>query len=117
MSKYIKKSEIALAATFGIPSPADMKVKLANDWAWAQRGLLAVFARQKSDEQASKRTKHLNFFGFSKYDAEFLTSFAQQLEKKGSLSDKQMHWVFKKMPKYASQLFLISLENKQGDNE
>ena len=41
-------------------------------------------------------------------DAEFLTSLAQQYERKGDLSEKQMNILYKKMPKYAGQLLKMS---------
>lgn len=116
MSNYIKKSLIVEGATFGIPAPADIKAKLAEDSNWAQRGLLAVYNQQKKDEMDTKRTKHLNFVGFSKFDAEFLSSMAQQLKRNRALSPKQMVWVHRKMPKYANQLFMLSLESRRESN-
>jgi len=116
MSTYIKKALIVEGATFGIPAPAEIKAKLAYDSNWAQRGLLAVYNEQMSDEQAAKKTKHLNLVGFSKFDAEFLSSMAQQLKRKRALSPKQMMWVHRKMPKYANQLFLLSLTARRAKN-
>ena len=116
MSTYIKKALIVEGATFGIPAPTEIKAKLADDSNWAQRGLLAVYNQQKADEMAVKQTKHLNFVGFSKFDAEFLSSMAQQLKRKKALSPKQMMWVHRKMPKYANQLFLLSLNKRREAN-
>ena len=82
--------------------------KLANDKQWALRGLLKIYSLQTDSEQMAGVTCHQNGVGFTGSDAELLTSFAQQYERRSDLSDKQMTWVFKKMPKYAGQLERIS---------
>jgi len=81
-----------------------LQAKLRSDVRWAQRGLLAIFRNQTSDEQVSADVKHHNAMGFRCMDAIILTSFANQLQTRGSLSPKQMNVVFKLMPKYARQL-------------
>ena len=45
-----------------------------------------------------------NGIGFVHVDSENLTSFAKQFEERGSLSEKQLAILYKKMPKYADQL-------------
>jgi hypothetical protein len=81
-----------------------LQAKLRSDVRWAQRGLLAIFRNQTSDEQVSADVKHHNAMGFRCMDAIILTSFANQLQTRGSLSPKQMGVVFRLMPKYARQL-------------
>ena len=84
------------------------KEKLANNKAWALRGLKVIYDNQTTDEKNTASTRHYNNIGFTGADAEFLTSLAQQYERKGDLSDKQMNVLYKKMPKYAGQLFKMS---------
>ena len=78
--------------------------KLSTDVCWAQRGLLAIFRNQTADEQRAANVTHHNQMGFRCMDSIILTSFANQLQRRGSLSPKQMQVVFKLMPKYARQL-------------
>jgi hypothetical protein len=78
--------------------------KLRTDSRWAQRGLLAIYRNQTEDEKVAANVKHHNSMGFRCMDSIILTSFANQLQTRGSLSPKQMSVVFKLMPKYARQL-------------
>ncbi len=78
--------------------------KLATDMRWAQRALLAIFRNQTADEQVSANVTHHNSMGFRCMDSEILTSFANQLQHRGTLSLKQMTIVHRLMPKYARQL-------------
>jgi hypothetical protein len=87
---------------------AHIREQLGTSAAWALRGLVRIYANQTADEQAVGTTKHHNDIGFTGADAEILTSFAQQYERRGSLSPKQMGLLFKKMPKYAKQLESVS---------
>jgi len=81
-----------------------LKLKLSNDIRWAQRALLAIFKNQTADEQVSANVTHDNAMGFCATDSIILTSFANQLAQRGTLSAKQMTVVFRLMPKYARQL-------------
>lgn len=86
-----------------------VKTKLASDPIWATKALIRIFQEnQTSDEQVRKVTTEDNGIGFSGCDAEFLSSLAEQYLRRGSLSDKQMGFVFKKMPKYARQVVAMS---------
>ena len=89
-----------------------VKSKLATDPIWAQHGLLKIFEFQTSEEQKSKDTIFNNGIGFNGTDGQLLSSFALQLQKKRYLTPKQMAYVFKKMPKYWSQIVKISDEKK-----
>lgn len=89
-----------------------VKNQLSTNRAWALKGLVRIYERQTADEQRSETTSHENGMGFTGTDAQFLTSLAKQYQQRGSLSDKQMVFVFKKMPKYAGQLVSISDEKK-----
>ncbi len=81
-----------------------LQTKLATDKRWAQRALLAIFKNQTADEQVQGSVSHDNAKGFRCMDSQILTSFASQLQQRGSLSPKQMSIVHNKMPIYARQL-------------
>jgi succinate dehydrogenase flavin-adding protein (antitoxin of CptAB toxin-antitoxin module) len=81
-----------------------LQSKLRTDVRWAQRGLLAIFRNQTADEQNEATVRYHNQMGFRCMDSIILTSFANQLQQRGSLSPKQMNVVHKLMPKYARQL-------------
>jgi len=89
-----------------------VKNQLATNETWALRGLVRIYENQTADEQASEHTSHDNGVGFTGIDGNFMTSLAKQYQQRGSLSPKQMVFVFKKMPKYAGQLVSISDETK-----
>lgn len=69
------------------------------------KALLLIYKNQTLDEQKSESTKYTNGVGFSGLDAELLSSFAKQVEQRGFLTPKQLVYCFKKMPKYAGQVF------------
>jgi hypothetical protein len=88
---------------------AYVKQMLANNKVWATKALVRIYQEnQTADEQAAKVTSHDNGIGFSGCDAEFLSSLAEQYLRRGNLSDKQMSFVHKKMPKYARQVVAMS---------
>ena len=87
------------------------KEKLATNKAWAVRGLMVIYSAQTEEEQFEGSVRENNGVGFVYMESEILTSFAKQLEKNKSLSEKQMSILFKKMPKYANQLLNISLSS------
>ena len=82
---------------------------LTND-IFVERSLCVLLARQTTDEQRYEQTGHNNGMGFTPVDAKFLTSCAKQVVASRNypvgkrLSHKQMHWVRKKIFKYAKQL-------------
>ena len=83
---------------------AFIRSQLQTNPAWAQRALIRIFDAQTLDEQNSSSTHEANGVGFTGADAYILTSFAEQLQKGRTLSEKQMAIVFKKIPKYSRQL-------------
>lgn len=93
-------------------SQAEAKRKIqalidTNDRA-VMRGILAVYEYQTSTEQAYGGTTDANGVGFSGVDAELLSSFATQLKKGRTLSEKQMVYARKKIRKYWNQLRVIA---------
>jgi len=86
-----------------------VKVKLSSDPVWALKALVRIYQEnQTNDEQVTQQTTHDNGIGFSGCDAQFLSSLAQNYLRYGRLSEKQMSFVFKKMPKYAKQVIAMS---------
>jgi hypothetical protein len=86
-----------------------VKSKLSSDPVWALKALVRIYQEnQTNDEQVTQQTTHDNGIGFSGCDAQFLSSLAQNYLRYGRLSDKQMSFVFKKMPKYAKQVIAMS---------
>ena len=96
--------------------------KLRNDERWILRGMYAIWQLQTEDEKQSESTRDLNGVGFSGIDGEILTSFTNQMIKRGFvqrknetgitiqtfLSVKQEKYVRKYMPRYARQLVKIA---------
>jgi hypothetical protein len=89
-----------------------VKRKLSTDPLWAQRALLKIYDFQTHEEQRAQDTRYNNGVGFTGTDGRILSSLAKQLEKYGRLSDKQMHILFTKMPKYWIQIIKISDQDK-----
>ena len=76
--------------------------------AWLKRAIIAIYERQTADEKASGETSHNNGVGFNGADSFILSSFAEQIKARGTLSPKQTEIARKKMPKYAKQLTSIA---------
>ena len=81
-----------------------LKTQLATRPQQAIKGLMRIYANQTESEQSSGIVISNNGIGFVHVDSEILTSFAKQFEERGSLSEKQLEILYKKMPKYAGQL-------------
>jgi hypothetical protein len=96
--------------------------KLRTDERWMLRGMYAIYQLQTEDEKRSESTRDLNGVGFSGIDGEILTSYSNQMIKRGFvqnmnkpgitiqtfLSEKQEKYVRKYMPRYARQLVRIA---------
>ena len=86
----------------------EIRKNLETDDRWLYRGILAIYAKQTEDEQASNSTEHSNGMGFNGMDADFMSSVAQQVQHLGWLSPKQREIARKKMLKYSGQLARIA---------
>ena len=92
-------------------SKDSIKALLAKSDAAVERALVVLAARQTSDELAGLTTRHTNNRGFSKFDAEIFTSFANRIKRGQRLTmsqlavcrraDKRGH---SRIGKYAGQL-------------
>ena len=85
-----------------------LKKMLSVNATWALRALEVVYSNQTADEQMIQNTSELNGEGFTGTDGQFGSSLAQGVEKYGRLSDKQMKFVFKMMPKYWKQVLAVA---------
>lgn len=85
-----------------------IKSKLSVDPRWAIQGLLRVYEFQTESEKNIGATTESNGVGFNGADGDILTSFANQINRGRTLSPKQLNVVYKKMPKYARQLYNIA---------
>lgn len=87
---------------------AALKQRLAQDDRWALRALTLVYRNQTAEEQASQQTIEHNGVGFSGPDAEILSSFAQQYQRRGRLSPRQLHILRRRIPSYARQVVRVA---------
>jgi hypothetical protein len=92
---------------------AYVRQQLSINRAWALKALVRIFTEnQTAQEQVAEATTVDNGTGFTGTDGGFASSLAKQYLNRGSLSDKQMTYVFKLMPKYHSQVIAFSDKEK-----
>lgn len=72
------------------------------------RALVAIYSRQTEHEKCIGQTKEHNGVGFSAFDAEFLSSLAEQVKTRGTLSPRQLELARKKVKSYWRQLLEIA---------
>ena len=94
MKEYKSKKEIEMAIKAAITTERDRAIK----------AMLRIYEYQTEDEKACGTVDNLNGVGFAGTDAELLTSFCKQFERRKSLTDKQVAILFKKIGKDAGQL-------------
>lgn len=95
-----------------------IKTLLSTSLPAIERAILVIYERQTLDEKATESTSHNNGVGFSAVDAEILSSFAAQIQRKqgrgvalgACLSEKQMVIAKKRMLVYARQLAEVANE-------
>lgn len=73
-----------------------------------RRAIVAIYKRQTAEEQASLTTRVDNKIGFGAFDAEFLSSLAQRIERGWGLTDKQLAIGRNKIKRYWRQLAEIA---------
>lgn len=77
---------------------------LRNDKA-VIRGLVLLYSFQTEEEKWSDTANTYNGQGFSKYDAEILSSMARQVQNGWQLSEAQLNVARKRIVKYAGQIY------------
>jgi hypothetical protein len=86
-----------------------VKTQLGSNKNWALKALVRIYKENQTEtERCCEGTIEDNGIGFSGADGVILSSFATQYINKRFLSDKQMVYVFKKMPKYHKQVIAMS---------
>jgi SWI/SNF-related matrix-associated actin-dependent regulator 1 of chromatin subfamily A len=93
--------------TIQITSPEQFKEVIQKD-EYAISALLALYAYQTTDEQISRSVKHQNGMGFNGTDGGFCSSLAQQFQRKGRLTEKQIASLKRLLPKYHGQISELS---------
>jgi hypothetical protein len=91
-----------------------IKAKLVGNDAWATRALVRIYAFQTAQEQSAGLTVEENGIGFNGTDAEILSSFAQQFNRRNWLSGKQMEILRRKIQKYWRQVWELIPAEKQA---
>jgi hypothetical protein len=81
---------------------------------FVERALVALYELQTPQEKAAEMTAVSNGVGFNAVDAPFLSSLAEQVQRRSHvaegyrLSPKQIMWARKKLKKYGRQLVEIA---------
>ncbi len=86
----------------------DIHALLDKSPAAVMRAITAIYQRQTDDERSGAYTRETNGVGFSKFDAEFMTSLAIQIANGRGLSPKQMAVGRNKIKRYWRQLVEIA---------
>lgn len=80
-----------------------------------ERSLLVLYARQTQDERNAQQTVEHNGMGFGAFDAELLSSFAEQISRNRygrqegqKLTQRQMEIARKKVVRYVGQLVEVA---------
>ena len=81
-----------------------LRHRIASNDRWALRTLMRIYQNQTADEQCREATIERNGIGFTGPDAEIMTSFARQYQRRGCLSPKQMIILRRRIPAYARQI-------------
>jgi hypothetical protein len=100
-------------ATLKVKKAAIQNLLASSDRA-VERALVALHARQTSDEQVSMTTKHVNRRGFSQYDAEFGSKLAEVVRKGYRLTPKQVAAARKMVSHYWRQLIEVADQTKSA---
>ena len=89
-------------------SKDEIRENMQSSDKWLIRGLLAIYKGQTETEQEQFQTIEHNGIGFNGFDAEFLTSVAQQVLERRTLTANQVSAVRRAMLKYSGQLAKIA---------
>ena len=80
------------------------------------RAVVVIYDYQTEYEKADYQTKEANGVGFSAFDAEYLSSIAEQIKQGRVLTPKQLAITTNKMIHYWRQLMVIS-KRRMSTNE
>jgi hypothetical protein len=85
-----------------------IKAILDQSDAAVKRGLVVIHRLQTEDERRSGLTTERNGVGWSKFDAEVMTSLVAWYDAKGWLTPRQLLLARKKIKRYARQLARVA---------
>lgn len=94
-----------------------VKELLTNNDEAVIRAIKIIYSYQTEDEKACQDTHENNNVGFNKFDSDLMSSFAKQLNKGKTLSQKQLAIAHKRMPKYAQQMLNYMFKAQQQEQE
>lgn len=86
-----------------------LREQLSKSDSKAIKGLLTIYEYQTLEEQKTDYVCEDNGVGFTGCDSEFLSSLSKRYIQYNYLSDKQIEYLRKLMPKYARQLIQHSI--------
>lgn len=88
-----------------------IRTKMTTDVAWIERAILALYARQTTDEQAVRTTRYFNMRGFRHGDDRFFSIAAETLLAGGHLNAQEALTKHgPRLVKYSRQLARIAAE-------
>jgi hypothetical protein len=90
----------------------EVREKLATDRKWAERAIVVLHGKQTESEKITATTQYENHVGFNAVDAPFLSSLAESLKRFPHLTERQLYYAHKKLPKYAKQLLELGKEKQ-----
>jgi len=86
----------------------DIRKLLEESDAAVMKGLVVLYRLQTKDEQSAEITRYRNGVGFNAQDANFLSSLAKQVLKRGKLSRRQLDTGRRRILKYSNQLARVA---------
>lgn len=86
-----------------------MRYMLGTNKTWVLKALVRIYKENQTEQEHTlEMAKEDNGIGFTGIDAQFLSSMAKQYIEKNFISDRQLVFLFKKMPKYSKQVIKMS---------
>jgi len=87
----------------------EIKTLISKDDSWTVGALMTIYQKQEADEQIAGSTVHQNSVGFNGFDAPILSDMARWYISKGFLSEKQIAYIRRTIPKYIQQLMAFGV--------
>jgi hypothetical protein len=96
---------------------SSIKTLLETNPKAVERAIVAIYERQTPDEKATHETSKTNGVGFSKFDAEFLSSLAEWIKRGRTLTPRQLAIGRNKIKRYHRQLVELANEKAQSQRQ
>ncbi len=94
-----------------------IRSNLATNNVWLERGIVAIDARQTSDEQSSGQTKYENGRGWNSADASYGSYLARYIRSGRHLSGQHLQRARRMMAKYAGQLAKVAAAKQAAKDQ